>query len=133
MYETTRMITLRDADAAGVLFFARYLALAHDVYEEMMAERGLGLGKVLRELPYGLPIAHAECDYCMPLWVGDTVTIRLRVEELKRRSFTVVFEFLVEDGRTAATCRTVHVPVDRATGKPIPLPEELIAALTRGA
>lgn len=37
----SRHIHFRDTDAAGVVFFANYLALCHEAYEEALAAAGL--------------------------------------------------------------------------------------------
>ncbi len=131
LFEATKTITLRDADAAGVLFFARYLALAHDVYEEFMASRGIGFRRMLDENQYILPIVHAESDHHQPLWVDDKVTIRMSVLEIGKRKFTVEYLFVTLSGETAARCRTTHVAVSKATGRAMALPEELQRALTQ--
>ena len=127
MFETTKIITLRDADAAGVLFFARYLALAHDAYEELLAEKGIRLRAMIEQGDMILPIVHAESDYRLPLWLGDKAVIRIEVAEMGKRRMTLTYTFLTPDGEVAATCRTVHVAVDPATRRIIPLPEELRA------
>ncbi len=129
MFSTTRRISLRDADAAGVLFFARYLALAHDAYEEFMISRGMNFRRQLEEGTFILPVIHAECDYRMPLWVGDETTIQLSVTEVKRRTFTVSYALHTPDGGCAAECKTMHAAVDKATRRAIPLPDIVVEAL----
>jgi 1,4-dihydroxy-2-naphthoyl-CoA hydrolase len=129
MYTVTRTIALRDADAAGVLFFARYLTLAHDAYEEMMASRGIRFGDMLRDGSYILPVVRTGCEYRVPLWLGDVATIRIAVTEIRRRSYTVTYEIQAPDGRLAAKCHTTHVAVDKTSRKSMPLPEELLNAL----
>lgn len=131
MFETTKTITLRDADGAGVLFFARYLALAHDVYEEFMAIRGISFRRLIEDDDWILPVVHAESDHHKPLWMGDSVTVRLTVVEIGKRSVTLGYDFLTTQGDLAARCRTVHAAVDKRTGRAIPLPDELVAALTQ--
>jgi len=129
MVAATRRITLRDADPAGVLFFARYLAFAHDVCEEYLLSRGAGYRAVLEQAGCYLPVVHSECDYRQPLIVGDTVTIRMEVAELKKYSYTLAFELIAPDGNVAATCRLVQVAVSQATRKIAALPEPVVAAL----
>jgi 1,4-dihydroxy-2-naphthoyl-CoA hydrolase len=129
MYTVTRTITLRDADAAGVLFFARYLALAHDAYEEMMASRGIRFGDMLRNGTYILPVIRTDCEYRVPLRLGEAATIRVAVTEIRRRSYTVTYEMYTPDERLAAKCHTTHVAVDKTSRKFIPLPDDLVNAL----
>lgn len=129
-YETP--ITLRDADGAGVLFFARYFALAHDAYEAFMAARGLSTAQIIGATGYVVPVVHAEADYRRPLALGERATVRLEVAEVKRRSFTVRYELLTESGETAAKLHTVHVAVDKESKRAVPLPDELVRVLQPG-
>jgi 1,4-dihydroxy-2-naphthoyl-CoA hydrolase len=122
-------ISLRDADAAGVLFFARYFALAHDAYEAFLDARGLSTGVILRERGYLLPVVHAEADYRAPLWVGDHAKIHVHVEEVRRRRFSMRFDLCGPDGGVSCVVRTVHVAVDKETKRSAPLAEEVLRAL----
>jgi len=97
-----------------------------------MNQQGVGFGLMLRERDYICPIVHAEADYKRSLWVGDVTTINLRIEEVRRRAYTMTAELLTPGGELACTIRTVHVAVDKNTKKAIRLPEELVQALTPG-
>ena len=129
MFSYSTVVTLRDADAAGVLFFARYFAFAHDAYEAFLASRGFSIARMLNDEPFIVPVVHAEADYSSPLWVGDAVTIRLRVEEVRRRLFTIVCELQDPSGKVACSVRTKHAVVNKETKRAIALPEELAQAL----
>jgi len=129
MFTTTRRVTLRDADAAGVLFFARYLTLAHDAYEEFMISRGISFRAQLTEGTFILPVVHAECDYRLPLWVGDVARIEVNVAEVRSRTYTISYVLYTPDGHKAATCKTVHAVVDKETRKAVPLPKSVLDAL----
>lgn len=129
MFTTTRRITLRDADAAGVLFFARYLSLAHDAYEEFMASRGISFRVQITDGTFILPVVHAECDYRHPLWVGDETRVEVSVAEVRSRTYTIAYVLYTPDGHKAATCKTVHAVVDKESRKAIPLPRLVLDAL----
>lgn len=131
LFETTKTITLRDVDGAGVLFFARYLSLAHDVYEELMAARGVSFRRLIEEDAYILPVVHAESDHYQPLWTGDRVVIRIDVVDIGKRTFTLEHTFVTLRGDVAARCRTKHVAVDKKTGRAAALPEEVVRALSQ--
>jgi YbgC/YbaW family acyl-CoA thioester hydrolase len=129
-YTTTRKVMMRDADPAGVLYFARYLTFAHEAYEEFMESRGLSLLRCVRDGAFIIPVIHAESTHRLPLWLGETAAIQLTVAEIRSRAFTITYVMRTADGRLAATCRTVHAAVDKATRRAIPLPPELRAALS---
>lgn len=117
-------IGLHDTDAAGVVFLASLIRICHQAYEAMMESLGFGLGKVIQERKFGLPVAHVEGDFRRVMRVGDKVAIRVRVTEIKRASYRVEYAIALE-GETAATAATVHVCVDPETYKSRELPEEL--------
>lgn len=129
-FERSRTITLRQTDAAGVLFFAEQLALVHDVEEELFASVGFPIGTVLREHPFALPIVHAETDFLAPLVVGDVVRVALTIEHVGASSF-VVGHLVTKDGRDApvGTGKIVHVCIDKATRQKTPLPSTLTERL----
>jgi len=129
MYVYQTRITLRDADAAGVLFFARYLALAHDAYETMLQERGCPVGEMLAGETFVVPVVHAEADYKAPLRVGELALITLHLEELRSRTFRLRSELHTEDGTTACVVRTTHCCVSVATRRPTAMPAPLRQAL----
>lgn len=129
MFEYERRIGMRDADAAGIMFFARFLSLVHEAYEEMLARRGIGFRDQIDKHGIILPIVHVEADYRQPLFVEDNTTICLAITDVKNRSYTVAFQFLLDDGRVAAEGKIIHASVNYATRTAAPLPEPLVQVL----
>ena len=122
-FETT--VRLYDTDGAGLLFFGHQFRIAHAAYEAYMESHGVGFGDIIRQGKYLLPIVHASADYDEPLFVGDRVTIELTAEKISTHSYTLDFRLVGESGNQVGSVRTVHVCVDRATRKKIPLPKPL--------
>ncbi len=123
-YVYSTKIALRHTDAAGIVFFPRYLELMHDAYEAFLDSRGLSPARILTETHYFMPVVRTECEYRAPLQWGDAIHIELTVAEIRRRSFTVAYRFTA-DHKTLAKGLTA----DKQTQKSIPLPEELQHAL----
>ncbi len=122
-YETS--IKFHETDAAGRLFFAHQLKLAHDAYEAFLQTSGLPLAIIVLDRPYDLPIVHAESDYMAPLFVGDKIRIDLTVERIGNSSFTLAYDFWGQNGRPVGRAKTVHVAVDSKTGETMALPKEI--------
>jgi len=122
-------IRLHDTDAAGILFFANQLKIVHDVYEQFMTRIDFPFRRRFEERDFYLPIVHTEADFFQPLAVGDTVEIILKIEAVGNSSFTLAYTLTDLDGIVVGTARTVHVTVDPATWKKIPLPEAFRKAL----
>jgi acyl-CoA thioester hydrolase len=78
-----------------------------------------------------LMVGELRCRYRRPARYDDQVTVWVRVGEVASRR--VVFEYRVEgpDGAVLAEGETRHVVVDRVSGRPTVLPEELRASLGR--
>jgi acyl-CoA thioesterase FadM len=123
------VINFSDADPAGLLFYPRALALAHDTVEAMITQSSLGRDAWFASSTHLYPLRRAEADFLGPLRPGDPVTAAACVEKLGDTSVTFLVEFVGPSGQTAARIRTVHVLVDRATGQPAPWPDHLKRAL----
>ncbi|MCO5062076.1 MAG: acyl-CoA thioesterase [Kiritimatiellae bacterium] len=124
MFTYTTTIRLHDTDAAGVIYFATQFRLAHEAYEAFMAESGTSLSALLKKGSFALPIVHAEANYSSPLRLGDTVTIKLRLQRLGKTSFTLVSRFSA-NGKPTGYVTTTHVAVSRSTGHKLLLPAAL--------
>lgn len=122
-------IQLHDTDAAGILFFANQLKIVHNVYESMMKKIGFSFQERFEKQDFYIPIVHAETDYLAVLRDGDTLEIKIKVEDLGETSFTLAYSLYLFDGAVAGTAKTVHVTIDPKTWKKIPLPPAFRKAL----
>ena len=128
-YTRTFPILIHHVDAAGIVFFANYFILAHDVYESFLAAIGHSIPKAIAEGEYIIPIAHCEGDYHRPIRHGEQITAHLTVIELRSASFTIRTDLTGPDQVVRATITTRHVCVSSATMKPMALPAALHDAL----
>ena len=73
-------------------------------------------------------IIRHEIDYLRAVTVGETVTGRTWVGEApKGARFDRLMEFTGEDGKVRVRARTVWAILDKATGRPLRVPAEVIA------
>jgi acyl-CoA thioester hydrolase len=76
-------------------------------------------------------VVETQCHYFKPVAFPDLVHAGLRVAQLGNSSVSYdVGLFRNDDDSAAAQGRFVHVYVDRASNKPVPLPDALKKALT---
>jgi len=122
-----RTIHFADTDAAGVVFFARYLSIAHEAYEEALAANGLPLGEFFKDTGLVIPIAKSEASYLRPLLTGERVRIDVVPTAISEHSFTVDFTIwkIGPPEKRAAVIRTKHVCIDSDSRAKIALPERL--------
>jgi len=129
MYTYQTKIKLHETDAAGLLFFSNQFKIIHDAYEALLESIGFGFAELIREKDFFLPIVHSESDFKSPLFVGDLIEIHVMVAKVGKTSFILNYELLDASQKTVGTSQTVHVAIDKASRKKIPLPAELRAKL----
>lgn len=125
----SRLIHFADTDAAGVVYFARYLSLCHEAYEESLAAAGIGLQVFSERERLFLPIRSSEADYLRPLRGGDAVRVTLTVAVEAADTFRTVYEVWREGtpAKVAARVRLQHVCI-RIDGRDrAPLPPAFLA------
>ncbi|MCF3648470.1 acyl-CoA thioesterase [Synoicihabitans lomoniglobus] len=128
-FSYSRTIHFPDTDAAGVIFFARYLSIAHEAYEEALADVGIPLGQFFSDQGVILPIAKSEASYLRPLVCGDRVRIDVTPTRFSDNTFTVDYVLwkLSPTEKRAAVMRTEHVCLDSSSRARLALPAELAA------
>lgn len=122
-----RTIRFADTDAAGVVFFANYLAICHEAYEESLAASGIELAAFFQNTGVVVPISKSSAEYLRPLRPGEKLRIAVVPEALSENSFAVHFEMykLSPVEKLAARIRTEHVATSPAKRERVPLPADL--------
>jgi acyl-CoA thioester hydrolase len=85
--------------------------LFHDYFQDMTAQHIFAL------------VAHAECDYKLPILFGDPLVVSVTVARVGTSSFDL--DYRLHDGseRTYATARTTMVCFDSIRKVTIPVPD----------
>lgn len=130
MYKNDYIVKLPDTDAAGILFFANYLKLAHEAYESFMEEIGFSLRYIIDESDIFILIAHTEADYKSSLRLEDRYSIGITVSKIGKTSFDLTYRF-VSDKKEVAIVKTIHVVTDKESGRPLRLPRKLLDSLKK--
>src|SRR5476649_1844546 len=109
-----RTVRFADTDAAGVVFFANYLAICHEAYEESLSATGINLKVFFSEAGVVVPIAKSEAEYLRPISCGDKLEVSVKAKALTDDSYEIRFEItrLGPPGKCAARVRTEHVCID---------------------
>ncbi|HEY3758096.1 MAG TPA: thioesterase family protein [Opitutaceae bacterium] len=128
-FSWVRTIHFGDTDAAGVVFFANYLRICHEAYEEALAAAGMELGRYFAATGTIVPISKSEMSYLRPLQTGDKVSVSVKPHRLSADTFELHFEMMRQGAakKRAATARTEHVCLNSQTRERQPLPASLAA------
>lgn len=128
-FNYTRTVRFADTDAAGVVFFANYLAFCHEAYEESLAASGIDLQTFFKNTGVVVPISKSEAAYLRPLQPGDKLRITVTPQLLTENSFAIDFEIhrVTTVEKIAARIRTEHVATSPSKRIRIALPADLAA------
>jgi YbgC/YbaW family acyl-CoA thioester hydrolase len=121
-------LSFGDADPAGVVFYPRALTLAHTAVENLVRHSQVGWERWFASPTHAAPLRRAEAEFFLPLRPGEQITARTSVEKVGKTSVTFRVDFLNTKGQTAANILTTHVLVDKATGRAVPLLDEIRSA-----
>ena len=125
----TIFLSFGDADPAGVVFYPRALALAHAAVENLVRYSAVGWEGWFASRTHASPLRRAEAEFFRPLRPGEQITTRAEVEKVGTSSVTFRVDFSDSRGDLAATVRTTHVMIEKATGCAVALDEKTRAAL----
>lgn len=124
----SRRIHFSDTDAAGVTYFANYLSICHEAYEEALAAAGIELKQFFGDEGIIIPISNARADFLRPLPCGAQVEVEVNPQQVKEDTFFIDYYIylLGTTRKPAAQAKTAHVCLDAASRKRTPLPEKLV-------
>jgi 1,4-dihydroxy-2-naphthoyl-CoA hydrolase len=133
-FDYRRTVHFADTDAAGVVFFANYLAICHEAYEESLSASGIELKGFFADNGIVIPVAKSEAEYLRPISCGDRLRVSVRPNLLSEHSFEIHFEItrLGAPDKSAARIRTEHVCVASASRGHRALPDPLLAWVRAG-
>ena len=129
-----RTVHFPDTDAAGVVFFANYLVICHEAYEESLHAAGIELKAFFSDTGVIVPVAKSEAEYLRPLACGDKLKVSVTPALLSENSFEIRYEItrLGAGDKLAARVRTEHVCTSRQMKGRVPLPPALAAWVRAG-
>lgn len=129
-----RTVHFPDTDAAGIVFFARYLSICHEAYEEALAAAGVPLATFFADHGVIVPVAKSEATYLRPLACGDKLRIDVSPKLLTENSYAIDFVIWKTGAadKRAAVVRTEHVCISSATRERLALPAPIATWVRAG-
>ena len=131
IHETKLRVRYAEIDAQGHVNNAVYLSYFEVGRVEWLRAAGLSY-RELEAQGYGIVVVEVLAHYRRAAFFDDELTLRTELADLSRASMR--FEYVVSrDGELLVTGHTRHACVDLATGKPIRVPEEILAAARKAS
>lgn len=125
MFTAKNKVRMHDTDMAGILYFANQFRFVHDAFEDFVEMEGITFQQVLQKEDFLFVIVHVEADYLGHLTIGDNLDIHVSVENIGNSAFTILYYIYKKNGFLVGKAKTVHVTLDKATRKKMPIPEHL--------
>ncbi|MEY3297331.1 MAG: hypothetical protein RLZZ597_591 [Cyanobacteriota bacterium] len=122
-------IRFSDTDAAGVVYFAKGLALCHAAYEDSLQAAGIEVRSFFNpNAPLAYPIVHASINYHRPLRCGDVVTLVLCPQRLDESSFEITYRLYATPAseQPLADALTRHCCIEPHPRRRHPLPAAMV-------
>lgn len=130
MIALTRPIKFEDVDAAGIVFFARYVTYAHEAMEHFFSALDGGYPRLIMERRIGLPAVHLDVSYRAPARYGDTLRIETTVDRVGNRSAVLRYRMILQGvERLAAEIAHTVVLSDLRTITSCDMPDDVRAQL----
>ncbi|WP_306130356.1 thioesterase family protein [Roseovarius sp. MMSF_3350] len=112
----------KDNDAYRHINNVTYYSFFDTALNEFLIRGGLNI----EHSPVIGLIAHSQCNYFSSLAFPDSIDVGLKANRLGNSSVTYALGIFREgDDRAAAQGEMVHVYVDRKTGQPVSIPQEM--------
>ena len=118
-------------DMGGVMFFGRYLELAHKAYEDFVQQQlGVDWNEWFNNAEWIVPIRALHVDFLQPLRGGSEGEVQADIVEVGTSSFTHTYTIRSEM-KSCAVIRLTSVFVEKKRFSKIPIPESFRQALQK--
>jgi len=131
MFEMKMRIHWRDADVAGIVYFANHFTFVEQAEEELFRARGANRQKLLERHKVWMPRVEAFSKYIRPIRIGDTLRVRLNPKFKGLKTIRYEFEIFQDaSSEKVAEGYVTVVCVDAARFKATPIPESIRTAVS---
>ena len=128
-FTTRRMIQFFHCDPAGIVFYPQYFYILSESKEEFLTHIGHPMHRMINEQRRGWPMVRLETDFKRRSRYGDQVEIDIELFKIGGSSLGVQYTVRGEDGERLFVKSTI-VLTDLDSGKPVPIADDMRAALT---
>ncbi len=117
-------ISYRDTDAAGVMYYANYLAFAEKARCLWLLDNNVDVAKLHFEKNIVFPVREVNIIYKKSLYLGEKIWITVEIEKVEKYSLLVKQNFINSKGELSATGKFKIVCLEN--GKLCPIGKYLI-------
>lgn len=124
-------LTYADCDPAGIVYFASWFPWMERLLSGWLYDRGLRSDRLMENYGFATITRQAECEYLHPADLFDEIRMNMDLAVIGRTSVQWGFTMIrTSDGIEVGRGRITWVMID-GEGKPVPVPEQIQAAVVR--
>lgn len=140
MIELERHIRFEEVDAARILFFARFLNIAHEAMEHFFDGLEGGYAHLITVREIGLPAVDVKMSFRSPVRYGDVLHVRTTCARIGTKSAVLRYEMMrrgpgevsvLEDAQPSAVVHHTVVTSNLLTMRSIDIPVDVRSILER--
>ena len=129
-YHTEIRVRFGDCDAAGIVYYPRYLEMFNAVVEDWFRdELHSSFTEIVINRNWGLPTVHLEVDFVAPSRFDEKLSSTLTVSSLGKTSVGLGIILRGPDNEDRVRGKVLIVLIDRATVRAMPWPNDLRARI----
>jgi 4-hydroxybenzoyl-CoA thioesterase len=131
-YRKQILVRFGECDAAGIVFYPRYLDMFNSLVEDWFREKlDFSFSEIVTHRGWGLPTVHLEVDFLTPSVFSDVLSAALCVREIGTTSINLDIVLQGPDGADRVRGKVVLVLIDRKQRRAIPIPDEVRAKVSQ--
>jgi 4-hydroxybenzoyl-CoA thioesterase len=124
-WRTRRTVRFAHCDPAGIVFYPRFFEIVHDALEDWFRDAlGLPFRELIGTRREGFPVVALSTRFLAPSRLGDELDVDIGVPRLGGASLDVRYA-LSCGGEPRVVILTTIVHTDLATGRPLPIDDDL--------
>lgn len=125
---------IEDTDSGGIVYYANYLRFMERARTEFLRQMAVEQSRLAQDHDLAFVVRSASVDYLKPARMDDELQVGVEIIEQKRASLMFsqpVFRLGESPDKPLCTGKVRIACISCSTGKPVPVPTDVIEALHR--
>ena len=127
--EITFEVRYYETDMMGIVHHSNYIRYFETASSKALKDLGLPIEKI-ESSGIMMPVIHIECDYKIPLKMGDEIKIISKIKELPKVKFTIDSDIFNEKGEKVASGSVTLGFIHSGNRRPTRVPDFVLSVFS---
>ena len=124
------LVRFSHCDPAGIIFYPHYFVMFNGLVEDWFNHAlNIDYARFITDRRLGLPMVNIQCDFIAPSKIGEVITLTLKMERIGNSSIQLLAQAHYQ-GTVRLSAKLTLCVNSFATGRAVPIPDDLRARLT---